>query len=927
MAAWGTIVSKLARLAFQDSNRRLIETLKVNGEVFDNIQDEFLRIVLEGGIRVHSFQEARGISGVKGLSGKVVDDYSSKLGLVGQFETVESIDANHMQMVRCSHKNDPQYRAILGVLRQFVRQKLGDVAPERWKIYPKQDSTEGVPIRHQPDCRKETPHQTCYYIRLEKNPRFTGRDTILDEIEDRFFIRSECRTLALAGLGGVGKTQVALQFAYRIKYQYPDCSIFWVAALSHGTFEQAYTEIAHKLGVQRTSDEEDIKEALCRYLSLDTAGKWLLVVDNADDLALVFGSAGRSGIIQYFPCSDNGLILMTTRSQEVAVDFAQADVIEVGKMSLEEATGFLEKSLIQKEALQDAGVVDDLLNSLAYLPLAIAQAAAYLNQTKTTIARYLKLVKGAESEVTKLFSKEFRDKTRYDGSHNAVARTWLMSFEQIQQSNRVAVNLLTFLSCIEPKAIPQSILPNPESFETESAVGILCGYSFLARRRDSETFDMHSLVHIAARAWTQEHGRTESVMEEAICHLAEIFSSSDWSNRHRWRQYLPHAFYVLDRSRGYNLEGRFNLVDDVGRCLDADRRFKEAIRCYEEVYVWRREQFSEDDNSRLASEYSLARAYLNDRRIKEAIKMFEHIVEIQREMLDETDHNRLASEHELARAYLDDRRIKKAVKVFEHVVEIQRETLDETDHNRLASEHELARAYLDDRRIKEAIEVFEHVVEVQKETLDKTDHDRLTSEHELARAYLNDKQIKEAIKMFEHIVEMQRETLDETDHSRLASESALATAYLDNRRIKEAIKMFEHIVEMQRETLDETDNNRLASEHELARAYLDDRRIKEAIKVFEHVVEMRRETLDETDYSRLASEHTLAYAYLEDGQAQKAVDFLEHVVAVESQLFDEYDPDRQVSVNLLADAQERLEAEDGSWESASDDPEEDMPTV
>lgn len=89
------------------------------------------------------------------------------------------------------------------------------------------------------------------------------------------------------------------------------------------------------------------------------------------------------------------------------------------------------KSLIEKEALQDDALVADLLNSLAHLPLAIAQAATFLNQTKTTISRYLQLLKGAESEVTKLLSREFRDRTRYEGSYNAVARTWLVSFVQI----------------------------------------------------------------------------------------------------------------------------------------------------------------------------------------------------------------------------------------------------------------------------------------------------------------------------------------------------------------------------------------------------------------------------------------------------------------------------------------------------------------
>src|SRR2546430_15797046 len=70
-ATWGEIASNLARLTLQDSHKRIIETLEVNSEVLDNIHEEFKNIVQDHGTKIHSFQEARGISGVKGLHGKV----------------------------------------------------------------------------------------------------------------------------------------------------------------------------------------------------------------------------------------------------------------------------------------------------------------------------------------------------------------------------------------------------------------------------------------------------------------------------------------------------------------------------------------------------------------------------------------------------------------------------------------------------------------------------------------------------------------------------------------------------------------------------------------------------------------------------------------------------------------------------------------
>ena len=109
--------------------------------MLDNIHEQFIEMISKHSIRIHSFQEGRGISGIKGLHGKVrcpsleyaisdytnlpekiqvVSDFSSKLGLP-TIERVESIDANHMQMARCRDRSDDSYRFIAGVLKQFLK--------------------------------------------------------------------------------------------------------------------------------------------------------------------------------------------------------------------------------------------------------------------------------------------------------------------------------------------------------------------------------------------------------------------------------------------------------------------------------------------------------------------------------------------------------------------------------------------------------------------------------------------------------------------------------------------------------------------------------------------------------------------------------------------------------------------------------------
>ncbi|KAI5460662.1 hypothetical protein BGZ63DRAFT_249617 [Mariannaea sp. PMI_226] len=621
-------------------------------------------------------------------------------------------------------------------------------------------------------------YEPCYYIPLTRNIRFTGRASILNALEEKFFGQDQTQKVALVGLGGVGKSQIALRFAHQIKEKRPGYSIFWVPVVSDESAERAYAEIAKTLGLQKSSEDDDVKDLVCQHLSSDKAGRWLFVVDNADEHELILGSAEKPGLEEYLPQSENGIILLTTRSRQVAAEFAQWDVIDIEQMDMEEATDLLRSSLVQKRLLQDKVSTVELLTRLTFLPLAITQAAAYLNQTKAPMRTYLDLLRGAEDNVARVLGREFRDNTRYRGSRNAVGTTWMVSFDQIQKSDQIAVDLLSFMSFIEPKAIPQSILPDAASDdELEWAIGTLCSYSFLVRRGETNIFDMHSLVHTAMRGWLKKQDRERQVSNDVICHLAARFPARNDAHYDLRREYLPHAIRLLNRNHENKTVEIYHLFEKVGNSFKADRRFKEAIRCLEEVCWWRQGLHSEADHIRLTSEHELASTYLNNRQIKDAIKIFEHVVAIRKETLDEKDHSRLTSEHELASAYLNNRQIKDAIKIFEYVVAIRKETLDEKDHSRLALEHALASAYLDSQQIMDAIKIFEHVVAVRKETLDKKDHSRLISEHELGRAYLDNLQIKDAINILEHVVSVKADILADDDPSGQRSNDLLQLCY------------------------------------------------------------------------------------------------------------------------------------------------------
>ncbi|KAJ5788291.1 hypothetical protein N7457_003281 [Penicillium paradoxum] len=419
-----------------------------------------------------------------------------------------------------------------------------------------------------------------YHIPFLKNKRFTGRSEELAAIEQSLFVDNTCDQLALVGLGGVGKTQVVLQFAHMLKEAYPEYSVVWLPAVSLPTYEQACVEIAAKLHLGQSKGGEDAKLLLKQYLSDERAGKWLLIIDNADDHDLIFGCPSQQspGIVNFLPKSENGLTLFTTRSQGNGVRLADSNVIELKQMLPEEAVVLFRRFLPR---VQEG--LSELLSELAYLPLAIVQAAAYIITNKTSVTRYLQLLRRSDQDAISLLGRGFDTNARYDNAENSIGRTWFVSFCEIQRQNQHAASILKFMACIEPKAIPRSLLPHLGcEEEMDYAINILRAYDFVTQR-DGMTFDLHHLVHLAIRMWLGED-ELERTERRVLGHLNRMFPSETWDNRLVWREYLPHVFKLAQAESVLDVRTRYFLLIRAARCLYLDGRLQEAISWLREAY-------------------------------------------------------------------------------------------------------------------------------------------------------------------------------------------------------------------------------------------------------------------------------------------------------------------------------------------------------
>jgi hypothetical protein len=205
-----------------------------------------------------------------------------------------------------------------------------------------------------------------------------------------------------------------------------------VSAVDSTTFENAYRDIGRLIGVAGLDDDKaNVKALVQAALNDEDTGRWLLIIDNADDPELTFGPEGLS---RNLPRSMKGSILFTTRTREVTerLDVHPVGVIKMAKMNREETREMLRTRLTEGQA-QDTASTDGLLDFLDDLPLAIRQASAYMRKTRITIARYLGHCRSSDATSVKLLSRDFEDRSRYETSKNPVVMTWLISFDHILQ--------------------------------------------------------------------------------------------------------------------------------------------------------------------------------------------------------------------------------------------------------------------------------------------------------------------------------------------------------------------------------------------------------------------------------------------------------------------------------------------------------------
>ena len=723
------------------------------------------------------------------------------------------------------------------------------------------------------------------------------------------------------------KTQIALEYAHRLRAANPQTSIFWIHASNIDRIEQAYRKIADTAKFSgRDKSKVSIMALVGEWLQSEQSGKWLLVIDNIDNQSLIFDKDKKTTTLFFksLPWKEDGTVLFTTRDRAVGVKATAGNkLIQVQVMSHQEGQQLLQKKYPEADfASEDC---NKLLLTMEYLPLAISQAAAYLQETCLPISDYLRLYNESENNKMELLSGEFVSMARYDDIPNPVIATWIISFELLQKEHPIAADLLALISHFDRQGIPR-ILLEPDSEDSllfEGNMGRLKALAFVRTNEENKTYEIHRLVQLATRAWLSVHGRLAQWEQEAVARLHDQLTHVKHRNdmtRELDMTLCPHAQVVI----GYKVDNRDSLLqqasilhclalycghiseyyeglENVNKALEIYSRFLEKgspvfihakrlrgtlladtndISAAETILIDVLKNSKKVDTPFLDAKSSLAAIYTRLGRLEDAERLQLEIIETQEQRPAQDPCNILSYKLRLAMNYTMQEKWKEQEEFIKGILDTDERIQRMFTEERSRFMHLLAVNYYYRRCFKEAEEILLQALEIRKQSSLEKDPTTLMMTSTLASIYDDLRRFKEAEKLRNYVLETFTRLFG-TDHRYTAmSQHNLGSTYACQHRLKEGEELSRQAMNTMQRIRGPDDSETLTIKTGLGERllYQGQGREREAEKLLVQVLDSRMRVLGPEHPETLSSMQNVSYCHMACNRFEKALELLLHVM-------------------------------------------------
>ena len=360
------------------------------------------------------------------------------------------------------------------------------------------------------------------------------------------------------------KSQIAIEYCHRFRSKHKDAHVFWIHGSGYTRFEESYQRIAKQLALPSLDDPNQPTLARVRdWLSEESNCPWLLVLDNMDDVDVIFRPNNHScsgsqkhthePLFNWLPRSSVGSVLVTTRDRRLGDRLVPGQrPIAVELFEMKDAKCLFSKR-VQLEDEDDEALSHQLLQTLDFLPLAITQATAFLVENQISIADYLDILQKDDSEMKDFLAIDIYDPARDSDLSNSILQTWKVSFDQIKKQKPLAAEILSLMAVLDRQAISDKLLCRGKNIgiDFQMAVGMLKAFSMIKAESGDKVFSTHRLVHLATQRWLELEGEIDKWQEIALksvcCCIPRSLLSRYWRE---WESISPHVVKVLQNDAG-----------------------------------------------------------------------------------------------------------------------------------------------------------------------------------------------------------------------------------------------------------------------------------------------------------------------------------------------------------------------------------------
>lgn len=796
----------------------------------------------------------------------------------------------------CSRQNrDAQWKAIVEEIRESIKALSSSLA--------------GTSV---------SPSSPVWNVPYLPNPFFTGRDEILERLHRQLqggqpVALSQAQ--AICGLGGVGKTRIAVEYAYqwyRQEYQ----TVLWARAESQEALISSYVDLASLLNLpaQDALNQMLAVQAVKRWL--ENHQQWLLILDNADTPEL---------LSEFLPASPGGHILLTTRAQAIGHLARRFEIealpLEWGALLLLRRAGLLscDATIAEASVTTEWEAALEISHQLGGLPLALDEAGAYLEATRMNISRYPQLFQQCREKLLKERRGLLKDHP------DSVATTLLLSFDRVEQKSRAAADLLRLCAYLAPDTIAEEIIIQgapylgsqlepmaANVYGLNQAIEELRNYSLISRDSKTNMLSIHRLVQAVLQdALSDEKRRLWK--ERAVYAVNTSFPGlepSHWAACERW---LPHAFlcahWIEQEQMIFPVASR--LLAQAGLYLKERAQYTQAEPLLQQALTIDKQVYGPEHLNVAADLNNLGCLYWNQGKYRETEPLFQQALIIRQQHLGYEHPETVETLQNLACLYQSQGKHEEAKQMFQSASMVDEHRADATFAIDLSNQADLSRR----------LGHYEEAESLLERALDMYEH-HIGQDH-LTIAYLLHKQgllayeqgkLEEAESFFRRTLAIYEHWLGDEHPNTAQILNALGELARIQRCYEEAEMLFERALASKEKQFGEMHSSTAASLNGLALLYLEqgkyvyvkqgkymeEGKFEEAESLFQRALEIRRHTLGDKHPDTALLQSNLGCLYQAQGENEKAGQcFRDALTVYEEQLGREHPSTIQTLHNFI----------------------------